>query len=181
MKKHTSNIHTLCLISLFSALIVIMAQISFPMPFGVPMTMQTFAVTLVGIILGSRKGFTATLIYVLLGAIGLPVFANFTGGWQSITGPTSGFILSFPLMAYVIGLGTEYRNKFRFCFSLGIALGTTVNMICGIAMFCLITQSPLSVGIATCGLPFIPVTIIKAVIAAISGINIRKRCYQFLQ
>ena len=119
MKKHTYNIRHLCLISLFSALIVIMAQISIPMPIGVPITMQTFAVTIAGIILGSKKGFTATLIYILLGAIGLPVFANFTGGWQSITGPTSGFILSFPLMAYIIGLGTEHRQKFHFCYSLG--------------------------------------------------------------
>ena len=181
MKKQTFNIQHLCLISLFSALIVIMAQISIPMPIGVPITMQTFAVTIAGIILGSKKGFTATLIYILLGAIGLPVYANFTGGWQSITGPTSGFILSFPLMAYIIGLGTEHRSKFRFCFSLGVALGTLLNMVCGVLMYCLITQSPLSVGIATCALPFVPVTAIKAVIAAISGINIRKRCYQFLQ
>lgn len=181
MKKHTYNIRHLCLISLFSALIVIMAQISIPMPIGVPITMQTFAVTIAGIILGSKKGFTATLIYILLGAIGLPVFANFTGGWQSITGPTSGFILSFPLMAYIIGLGTEHRQKFRFCYSLGIALGTILNMLCGILMFCVVTKSPLTVGFATCGLPYIPVTVIKAIAAAISGIQIRKRCYQFLQ
>ena len=181
MKKQHYNIRHLCLISLFSALIVIMAQISIPMPIGVPITMQTFAVTMAGVILGSKKGFTATLVYILLGAIGLPVFANFTGGWQSITGPTSGFILSFPLMAYIIGLGTEQRHRFRFWYSLGIALGTSLNMLCGILMFCLITQSPISVGFATCGLPYIPVTLIKAIVAAISGIQIRKRCYQFLQ
>ncbi len=181
MKKHTFNIRHLCLISLFSALMVIMAQIAIPMPIGVPITMQTFAVTLTGIILGSRKGFTATLIYILLGAVGLPVFANFTGGWQSITGPTSGFLLSFPLMAYIIGLGTEHRHQFPFCYSLGIALGTLLNLLYGVLMFCLITQSPFAVGFAACGLPYIPVTVIKAVAAAVSGIQIRKRCYQFLQ
>ena len=181
MKKRTSNIHTLCIISLFSALIVIMAQISFPMPIGVPVTMQTFAVTIAGIILGSKKGFLATLVYVLLGAIGLPVFANFTGGFQAITGPTSGFILSFPMMAYIIGLSTEHRHRFRFCYSLGIAAGTIFNMLCGILMFCAITHSSLAVGFTACGLPFIPVTVIKAIAAAISGIQIRKRCYQFLQ
>ena len=169
MKKQHYNIRHLCLISLFSALIVIMAQISIPMPIGVPITMQTFAVTMAGIILGSKNGFTATLVYILLGAIGLPVFANFTGGWQSITGPTSGFILSFPLMAYIIGLGTEQRHRFRFCYSLGIALGTSLNMLCGILMFCLITQSPISVGFATCGLPYLPVTAIKAIVAASRG------------
>ena len=73
--KH-SNIQNICLTGLFSAIIVIMAQIAIPMPLGVPMTMQTFAVTLAGIILGSKFGALSTFIYMLLGAIGLPVFAN---------------------------------------------------------------------------------------------------------
>lgn len=165
---------------LFSAVIVIMAQIAIPMPLGVPMTMQTFAVTLAGIILGPKYGALSTFIYMLLGAIGLPVFANFTGGFQSLVGPTGGFILSFPLMAYIIGLGTEYRRKWEGAFILGILLGTTLNFVCGTLMFCFLTKSSLLVGFSTCTLPFIPATILKAILASILGLNIRRRLQAFL-
>ena len=79
MQKTNFKTLDLCMIGVVTAVIVIMAQISIPMPLGVPMTMQTFAITLAGIILGSKKGAVASLIYVLLGAVGVPVFANFSG------------------------------------------------------------------------------------------------------
>ena len=82
MQKTNFKTLDLCMIGVVTAVIVIMAQISIPMPLGVPMTMQTFAITLAGIILGSKKGAVASLIYVLLGAVGVPVFANFSGGYQ---------------------------------------------------------------------------------------------------
>ena len=107
MQKTNFKTLDLCMIGVVTAVIVIMAQISIPMPLGVPMTMQTFAITLAGIILGSKKGAVASLIYVLLGAVGVPVFANFSGGYQLLVGPTGGFIISFPIMAFIIGLGVE--------------------------------------------------------------------------
>ena len=110
MQKTNFKTLDLCMIGVVTAVIVIMAQISIPMPLGVPMTMQTFAITLAGIILGSKKGAVASLIYVLLGAVGVPVFANFSGGYQLLVGPTGGFIISFPIMAFIIGLGVEYKK-----------------------------------------------------------------------
>lgn len=101
MQKTNFKTLDLCMIGVVTAVIVIMAQISIPMPLGVPMTMQTFAITLAGIILGSKKGAVASLIYVLLGAVGVPVFANFSGGYQLLVGPTGGFIISFPIMAFI--------------------------------------------------------------------------------
>lgn len=86
MQKTNFKTLDLCMIGVVTAVIVIMAQISIPMPLGVPMTMQTFAITLAGIILGSKKGAVASLIYVLLGAVGVPVFANFSGGYQLLVG-----------------------------------------------------------------------------------------------
>lgn len=131
------------------------------------MTLQSFIITLMAIVLGAKRGATAALIYILLGAFGLPVFSNFTGGWQCLIGPTGGFILSFPIMAYVIGLGSSLW--------LGILAGTVINFAFGIAMFCLVTESSFTVGFTTCVLPFIPLTIIKWILAYIIGINIRKR------
>lgn len=103
-KAGTFSIQDICMIGVLTAVIVIMAQIAIPMPLGVPMTMQTFAVTLAAIILGPKNSAVASIVYLLLGAVGLPVFSNFTGGFSRLAGPTGGFLLSFPIMAYIIGL-----------------------------------------------------------------------------
>ncbi len=179
MKKQSIHIRNLCMIGLFTAVISIMAQIVIPMPFGVPFTMQTFAITLAGIILGSKNGAVASIIYVMLGAVGLPVFANFTGGWQSIVGPTGGFLLSFPIMAYIIGLGTEHRSKWKGFSIIALAFATLLNLVCGTFMFCHLTQTNFLAGFATCALPHIPGTILKAVLAHLLGFNIRRRLQAF--
>jgi biotin transport system substrate-specific component len=175
MKKKFFTIQELCIIGLATALICVIAPLSIPMPLGVPITLQTFIITIGAIILGAKRGAVATFIYILLGAFGLPVFSNFTGGWQMIVGPTGGFILSFPIMAYVIGRTSALRAKHKCLLILGMFLGTVINFVCGVAMFCLVTESSLLIGFTTCVLPFIPLTIIKWILAYIIGINIRKR------
>ena len=180
MRKQSIHIRNLCMVGLFTAVISIMAQIVIPMPFGVPFTMQTFAITLAGIILGSKNGALASIIYVLLGAVGLPVFANFTGGWQSIVGPTGGFLLSFPIMAYLIVIGMELRGKWKGFSILALTFATLLNLICGTLMFCYLTKTTFLVGFTTCSLPHIPGTLIKAVLAYILGLNIRRRLQAFL-
>ena len=108
--KSRFSVRDICYAGLFAAVIAVMAQISIPMPLGVPMTMQTFAITLAAVVLGSRLSAIATLVYLALGAVGVPVLANFSGGFDKFVGPTGGFLISFPLMAYIIGLGVEHRN-----------------------------------------------------------------------
>ncbi len=95
MKQSKLSIQEICLIAIMTAITAVMAQISIPLPMMVPMTMQTFAVTLAGIILGAKCGSIAMGVYLLLGAVGVPVFSGFKGGLQSLIGPTGGFLLSF--------------------------------------------------------------------------------------
>ena len=175
MTHSKSKIQSICMIGLMTAVLAVMAQISIPLPVGVPMTLQSLAVMLAGILLGHKKGTYATLIYILVGLIGIPVFSNFTGGYQCLVGPTGGFLLSFPLMAWLSGLGMKYRTHFRGALSLFLTLGNVVNLLCGTAMFCIVSGSTLIVGITSCILPFLPITIIKIVLAIIIGIQIRKR------
>ncbi|EEG74563.1 BioY family protein [[Clostridium] hylemonae DSM 15053] len=175
MNERKLSIQDICTISLCTAVTAIMAQISIPMPMGVPMTMQTFAVTLAAVILGAKKGAAASLIYVLLGAAGVPVLANFTGGYQYLIGPTGGFLLTFPVMAYIIGLGAEKFRRANSGFIICLILGTAVNYIGGIAMFCLVTGSSVWAGFTACVLPFIPTAVIKAGLAAAIGLKIHRR------
>jgi len=173
MIKNKFTVQDLCLISTFTALTVIMAQIVMPMPLGVPMTMQTFAISLAGIMLGARRGFMSVLVYILLGAFGLPVFQSFTGGLGIVIGPTGGFILSFPIMAWIIGLGAEKQGKLPLI--AGLVCGTAVNYIGGMVMFSAVTGNSLSAAFAACVLPFIPTAVIKAAAAALLGVKLKSR------
>lgn len=175
MKNSKTSINDICSIGLCTAVIVIMAQISIPMPLGVPMTMQTFAITLAAVILGSKKGALSALIYVLLGAVGIPVFSNFTGGLQYLAGPTGGFLISFPVMAYIIGLGVDKFRKTKGGFLICLITGTIINYIVGVIMFCILMDSTLMTAFTACVLPFIPTAVIKAALASVIGLKIRER------
>ena len=113
--------------------------------------------------------------YLALGAVGVPVLANFSGGFDKFVGPTGGFLISFPLMAYIIGLGVEHRDAFKGAFVTAVIVGTVVNYVVGVAMFVVVAHSTVAVGITACVLPFIPTAIIKAVLACAIGLNLRKR------
>ena len=171
--KSKFSVRDICYAGLFAAVIAVMAQISIPMPLGVPMTMQTFAITLAAVVLGSKLSAIATLVYLALGAVGVPVLASFSGGFDKFVGPTGGFLISFPLMAYI--LGVEHRDAFKGAFVTAVIVGTVVNYVVGVAMFVVVAHSTIAVGITACVLPFIPTAIIKAVLACAIGLNLRKR------
>ena len=171
MNKKRMSIYDICLIGVFTAIICVLGQIRIPMPYGVPMTLQTFAIPLAGMILGAKKGTISTLIYLILGAIGAPVFAGFSGGFGIVIGPTGGFILSFPIMALTAGIGADTGKKSWAM--LGVILGAVINYLCGMLMFSLVTSNSLSVAFAACVLPFIPTAVFKMVLAFVLGLNIK--------
>ena len=175
MTKSKLSVQEVCLVALCTAVMVIMAQISIPMPMGVPMTMQTFAVTLAAVVLGAKKGALSAFVYILLGAVGLPVLAGFTGGIQYFAGPTGGFLISFPLRAFVIGLGVDRFREVKGGFILCLIGGTIVNYVIGVLMFCLLMDSSVMTAVSACVLPFVPTAVIKAVLASVIGLKIRGR------
>jgi biotin transport system substrate-specific component len=131
--RTTNHSRTLQLIqiAMFAALMAIGANISsFLVVGGVPITLQTFFAVLAGILLGSRTGATAMLVYALIGLAGLPVFAKFSGGMDTLISPTFGFILSYVLVAYIVG---EIVRKFptRKGFVLAALVGTAINYSIG--------------------------------------------------
>ena len=167
------NTRDICVMALFTAFTAVMAQISVPMPLGVPMTMQTFAIMLAGMTLGARKGFVSILVYVLLGVVGVPVFARLSGGMGVVFGPTGGFILTFPFMAWIVGKSAE-RGGWA-SIAAGLLAGHLVNYAGGMLMFCLITRQSVGAAFMVCVFPFIPTAVIKAVMAALIGVKLRAR------
>lgn len=94
----------LALAGMIAAILTIISQISIPMPTGVPITIQVFGIALVSVVFGWRLGLLGTLSYILLGAVGLPIFANFRGGFSVLVDFTGGYIWSWPLMSVLCGL-----------------------------------------------------------------------------
>ncbi|MGY3749573.1 biotin transporter BioY [Vagococcus acidifermentans] len=158
----TINIKDITRIAMFTALIVVIGQISIPMPYGVPMTLQTFIIPFAGILLGRRDGLLSVFVYILLGMTGLPVFAGFSGGFGVVIGPTGGFILSFPLMAWCAALGAEKQTKLSLY--LGLTAGATLNFLAGMLYFSFATSSTLPAAFAACVLPFLPTAVLKIVL-----------------
>ncbi|WP_449385312.1 biotin transporter BioY [Cellulomonas soli] len=94
----------IALITTFTAFIAVCAILpGIPTPSGVPITLQTFAVILSGVVLGARRGTFAVLLYLVIGLAGLPVFAGGTGGTAVLAGPSVGYLLAFPLGAALAG------------------------------------------------------------------------------
>jgi biotin transport system substrate-specific component len=154
-----------------TGLMAICAHISLPLPFTlVPLTLQTFAVVLIGMVLGPVAGFSAMVLYLAEGAAGLPVFSpHGPGGVAQLIGPTAGFLFSYPLAAALAGFFSRTLRLTRSNFTNAILAGTVASLpilLMGAAW--LAYFSHLSVGAAWYlgAAPFIPGEIVKVTAAA---------------
>lgn len=109
--KPLLSTYNLVLTAMFAAILAVISQISIPMPTGVPVTIQAFGIALTGAVLGWKLGTLSTIVYILLGAVGLPIFANFMGGIQVLAGMTGGYIWGWPFMAALCGLRFHTGNS----------------------------------------------------------------------
>lgn len=164
MKK--INIRQMTLVSLFAALTAVGAFISIPL-YPVPLTLQTLFTLLAGMTLGSVLGASSQIIYVLLGVIGLPVFAGFKAGIGTLFGPTGGFLLGFIISSYIIGKIIELKKEKSvfYYFMVGL-LGTIVIYIIGISQLSLVTGMGLKRAIVVGMFPFLPGDILKIIAAS---------------
>lgn len=133
MRKQ-SRVFKLTLGAMFVALTAIGANITSIVPFlvvgGVPITLQTFFAVLAGLVLGSRLGAFTMFVYMCLGLIGVPVFAQFKGGASMIFAPTFGFIISFIFVAYIAGKLREMKPTLT-AYVTGALLAMAVNYVFG--------------------------------------------------
>jgi biotin transport system substrate-specific component len=155
-------------IALGAALTALAAQVAIPVPGSpVPVTGQTFAVLLTAAALGPARGLAAQALYVLLGAVGLPVFAGAGHGTGVVFGATGGYLLGFLVAAAITGYGARRgadRSPVRTL--LLFALASVIIYVIGTTWLCLDTGMSASAGIAAGVTPFIPGDVAKALLAA---------------
>ena len=107
------NTRTITASALFVAVIAICSWISVPVPgTAVPINLGTFGVIMTGYVLGKKNGVISVIIFLLLGAIGLPVFHGFTGGIGILMGPTGGFLIGYIALAFCAGMASELSARF---------------------------------------------------------------------
>lgn len=162
-----SDTRNLVLCAVCAAITCILAPLSIPLAGGVPISLATFAVMLAGVLLGGSLGAFSQLIYVLLGAVGLHVFAGWSGGLGNVLGMTGGYIIGYIPCAWLTGLiykkfGSNAKKSVKILFMiLGMTAGNIALYVIGTAWFMVVTGMTLEASLAACVIPFIPGNFIK--------------------
>jgi biotin transport system substrate-specific component len=155
------------LVAAGTALTALAAQVSIPTPIGVPFTLQTFAVLLVGASLGSIRGAASMALYALVGLLGLPVFAEQSHGASVLFGATGGFIFGFILAGFVVGKLAELKWSSNILkMAIAYAIGSIVIYLVGIPVLASVSQ----VDLATATGWMVPFFIWDAVKAVAAGL-----------
>ena len=174
--KQGMDVESLALIGIMAAICCVLGP--WQIPIGpVPISLQIIAVCLCSYVLGARKGALAVLIYVLLGLVGLPVFAGASGGASVLFGPTGGYIIGFVFMAFISGLFIEKAGiKKVYLQVIGLALGLFVCYLFGTAWFSVVNTKGINFtqALGYCVYPFIPFDFAKIVISIILGNAIKE-------
>ncbi|MDE7178337.1 MAG: biotin transporter BioY [Lachnospiraceae bacterium] len=164
--------------AVFAVLIAVCSWISIPTV--VPFTLQTFAIFLAVSVLGGRRGTLSIVVYVLLGAVGIPVFAGFKGGIGVLLNTTGGYIVGFIFAGLVMWLMETLFGRKLWVQALGMALGMVTYLTVGTAWFMavyLYQTGPVSLGavLGWCVIPFLIPDIVKLVLALSLGNVLRRR------
>lgn len=164
-------------IGIFAVVIAICSWISIPAT--VPFTMQTFAVFLAVILLGGKRGTLAVLVYILLGAVGVPVFAGFSGGLGIIINNTGGYIIGFLFSALIMWAAESMFGSKLWVQAVSMLLGLAACYAVGTAWFMFVyIRDAGAIGLMTvlgwCVIPFVIPDIVKIALALMLGSTLRK-------
>ncbi len=157
-------------IALMAAVISVLAPLSIPLAGEVPISLATFAVMLAGCALGAIDGAIAAGIYLILGAIGVPVFAGYASGFGILFGVTGGFLFGYIPLAFCSGLiyrklAMNVKGTMKFVWmTIAMLVGNVILYALGIVWFMTVTGYPIATAMAACVIPFIPGDLLKIVL-----------------
>lgn len=172
-----SKTYDIVYIAVFAVIMAICSWISIPA--SVPLTMQTFGVFIAVGVLGGKRGTLSVLVFILLGAVNVPVFANFTGGIGILAGPTGGYIIGFLFSALTMWAMEKLPGKKSVMQIVSMAAGLLVCYAFGTAWFMVVygrTNGPIGLvaALTSCVVPFIIPDIIKIGLAYVLSRKLKK-------
>lgn len=180
------NVRRMAMCAVMAAVICVIAPISIPNG-PISITGGTLAIYLTAYLLGGVWGTVSTLVYLLVGFVGLPVFSNYMGGAARLLGPTGGYLVGYLPMVLLAGFFVELslrhfggRGAKEQAIALavqilGMAAGTAVLYAFGTAWYCIQAGVDLQKALAACVFPFIPFDLAKMAIALLVGTPVRRR------
>ena len=170
----TSKTYTLTSIALMAAVTCVVGPLTIPIG-PVPVSLVPLAIFLSVYILGTKKGTLSLLIYLLIGAVGVPVFSGFTGGIGKLASPTGGYMIGYIFMALIAGWFIHrFYNQVVIQF-FGMVLGLAVLYAFGTAWLAYSAEMTFMAALAVGVLPFVIFDLVKIVIAIFLGRTVRKR------
>ena len=172
-----SKTYDIVYIAVFAVIMAICSWISIPA--AVPFTLQTFGVFIAVGVLGGKRGSLSVLVFILLGAIGIPVFANFSGGIGVLAGPTGGYIIGFLFSALLMWAMEKLPGKKSVMQIVSMIAGLIVCYAFGTAWFVIVygrMNGPIgfTAALVSCVVPFIIPDIIKIALAYVLSRKLRK-------
>lgn len=171
MKKRIST-YQLTTCALMAALMCVLGPMSIPIG-PVPVSFTNLVIYLTVYLLGMKGATISYLVYLLLGAAGMPVFSGYEGGLSKLAGPTGGYLVGFILMALICGFVMEKSRAHAGITIVGMIVGTLVAYFFGTVWFVLEMQCQVWYALTVCVFPFIPFDLAKIVIATVLGKAIR--------
>ena len=158
------------LIALMTAVTCVLGPLSIPLPFSpVPISLTNFAIFLAIFILGMKNGTISFIIYLLLGAVGVPVFSSFRGGFQVLAGPTGGYLIGFIFLALIMGFALDHFDRKLVPTIIGMIIGMAVCYAFGTVWLAKLLSLSFKEGLMMGVIPDLPGDAAKIIIAAIVG------------
>lgn len=170
----------LVLCALFAAIICVIAPLSIPIAGMIPITLATFAVMLSGVLLGGRMGALSVVIYLIIGAVGVPVCAGYTPALPKLLGPTGGYLIGYIPLAFICGAiysqwGRNSRGVKKYAVMLsGMLTGNIVLYAFGTVWFCILNGVGVVYALSLCVIPFLPGDLIKIAVVMILAPQLEK-------
>lgn len=172
--KTTGSVYPLAMTAVMAALISAVSP--FAIPIGpISLSLCTLILYITPYILGWKRGAAATLVFILLGVVGVPVFTGFAGGLGKVLGPTGGYIAGYIPLVIITGLAIRFFPANRVLQFLGMIAATAVLYTLGTIWYMIQSGNPLDVAMKWCVIPFIPGDLIKMIVATIAGPELRER------
>lgn len=158
------------LIALMTAVTCVLGPLSIPLPFSpVPISLTNFAIFLAIFVLGMKNGTISFIIYLLLGAVGVPVFSSFRGGFQVLAGPTGGYLIGFIFLALIMGFALDHFDRKLVPTIIGMIIGMAVCYAFGTVWLAKLLSLSFKEGLMMGVIPYLPGDAAKIIIAAIVG------------
>lgn len=170
MKKLT--IYQIAACAVMTAVLCVLGPMSIPIG-AVPISLATFVLYLMVYILGTTGASVSTLVYLLLGLVGLPVFSGYSGGFAKLAGPTGGYLVGYIFIALIGGIILKRSHANTVISALGLVLGTAVLYVFGTAWFVILMDVTVGYALTVCVLPFILIDLGKIVVATLIGKPVR--------